>query len=70
MTARRHVLGALFMGAVASALIATGALRAPSAEAKTKKAEDGLHYAHSFAEAMKEAKERNVLVFATFHKDH
>ena len=56
-----------------AALLAVGALAGPAA-AKTEekpKAVEGAHvrYAHSFAEAMAEARERGCVVFATFHED-
>ena len=59
--------------ALAAALLSVGAFSGPAA-AKTEekpKAAEGPHvrYAHSFAEAMAEARERGCVVFATFHED-
>ena len=57
--------------ALAAALLSLGAFSG-SATAKTdSKTAEPVHvrYAHSYAEAMAEAKERGCVVFATFHED-
>lgn len=58
---------------VAAALAATlpwagGALAKP-AQAKDKDGPD-LRWARTWAEAVAQAKDRNAVIFATFHKDH
>jgi hypothetical protein len=62
---------ALLLGAV----VAIGALNVVDgvigrAAAKGEKDGDGIRYAKSYAEAWKEARARNALIFALFHKDN
>lgn len=63
----------LARGAIAAGLLSLVAFTG-TASAKTDdkaKQPEGPHlrYAHSYAEAMAEAKERGCVIFATFHKD-
>lgn len=51
------------------AAVALGALLGPGALAKGKK-DATLRYAKSYAAAVREARARNVVIFATFHKDN
>ena len=54
--------------AVAAAL----AFALPFAGSAVAKDKEGptLRYAHTYAEAVTEARDRNALIFATFHKDN
>ena len=54
--------------AVAAAL-AVALPWAGSAQAKDKEG-PALRWAHTWAEAVAQAKDRNAIIFATFHKDH
>jgi hypothetical protein len=38
--------------------------------AAKEKAAPALRYAHSWAEAVNQARDRNAILFATFHKDN
>ena len=63
----------ILRAAVAAGLLSVAAFAGPAA-AKTEekpKSADAAHirYAHSYAEAMAEARERGCVVFATIHED-
>ena len=59
--------------AVVAALVALGVFSGPASaktEEKSKTAEAAhVRYAHSYAEALAEAKERGCVILATFHED-
>ena len=59
----------LLLGAGLLAAAAFAALLGPDAVAKGKK-DPTLRYAKSYAEAVREARARNTVIFATFHKDN
>jgi len=63
---RRLFLGAGVLAASAFLVSLSGG---PTALAKGKQ-EDHLRYATSWAEAVHEARSRNAIIFATFHKDN
>ena len=52
--------------------VATIALALPWAGsvAAKEKAPPALRYAHSWADAVGQARDRNAIIFATFHKDN
>ena len=62
MRTTRRLLSAAALAAAALTLLGP-------AEAKSRK-EEGLRYATSYAAAWQEARARNALIFATFHKDN
>ena len=53
----------------AAAAIALALPWAGSVAAKEKEA-PALRWAHTWAEAVEQARDRNAVIFATFHKDH
>ena len=54
---------------VAAAVVSVGALGGHALAAK-EKVGPHLRYAKTYAEAVAEARDRNAVIFATFHKDN
>lgn len=57
----------------AASLLAASVAFAGDKDKKEKPAQipaDSIHWAHSWEEALAEAKERNVPIHVAFHKDH
>jgi hypothetical protein len=56
--------------AYALAAVAVAVPFAVSARAAKEKEPVALRYAHSWADAVGQARDRNAIIFATFHKDN
>ena len=66
---RANAIGTISKGAAALLVVALASSAAAKTDAKDSNAGPHVRYAHSYAEAMAEAKERGCVVFATFHED-
>ena len=58
------------LAAAGVALLAAAAALPASAKTDAKKVAPHLDWAHTYAQALEEARERGCVIFATFHIDH
>ena len=60
---------ALALAALTLSFASSASAKDGKDEGSTKEAAKHLHWAHSYAAAMAEAKARGCVIFATFHED-